>query len=211
MSGIVRKTVAVVAAAGVVLALGVAPGAANVRIDNIEMPAYARIAGPAVDGGVEEVFHDDEWAAIPFYRPPACVRPEFNLLLFFDIPAVFGCGPPTVSMSTIWRNGPGIDAAPIQVRVEGLGAVPVWFASWPELQAAIADGNLTIGELAALPSLLVGSASFYSETIHPTQAANVPFLQFVARGTLQDGRRFHVEATRSGGAGRLTHVGISFR
>lgn len=207
----IRRTITAVVTGAVVLALGTAPATANVRLDNIEMPAYARIAGPAVDGGVEEVFHDDEWAAIPFYRPPGCVRPDFDLLEFFDIPAVFGCGPPTVEMWTIWRNGPGIDNAPIQLRAEGLGAVPVWFVSWVELQTAMNDGVLTIGELAGLPSLLVGSAAFYSETIHPTQAANVPFLQFVARGTLEDGRSFQVEATRSGGAGGLTHVGITFR
>lgn len=200
----------------VLLALGTAllvvPGApANVRLDTIEMPAYARIAGPAVDGGIEEVFHDDEWAAVPFYRPTECVRPDFNLLDFFDVPAVFGCGPLTVEMWTIWRNGLGIDAAPIQLRARGLGAVPVWFVRWEDLEAALDDGTLTIGELAALPSLVVGSADFYSETIHPTQAANVPFLEFVASGALEDGRTFHVEATRSGGAGGLAHVGIRFR
>ena len=75
----------------------------------------------------------------------------------------------------------------------------------------MSDGTLTIGELAGLPSLLVGSASFYSETIHPTQAAQVPFIVFVARGTLEDGRLFHVQATRRGGAGGLTHVGITLR
>lgn len=211
MSGVALKTLVALVASAIVLALGVTSAAANVRLDGIEMPAYARIAGPAVDGGIEEVFHDDEWAAIPFYRPPECVRPDFNLLLFFDIPAVFGCNPLTVEMWTIWRNGPGIDDAPIQIRASGRGAVPVWFVSWGELEAAMADGSLMIGELVALPSLLAGTADFYSETIHPTQAANVPFLQFVARGALEDGRLFQVEATRSGGAGGLTHVGISFR
>lgn len=193
------------------LSLGTATATANVRLSGIEMPSYARIAGPQVDGGIEEVFHDDEWAAIPFYRPPSCVRPDFNLLLFFDVPAVFGCQPLTVEMWTIWENGLGIDAAPIQLRASGLGAVPVWFVRWPDLQAAMSDFTLTIDELAAIPSLLVGSADYYSETIHPTQAANVPFLQFVASGTLEDGREFHVAATRSGGAGGLTHVGITFR
>jgi hypothetical protein len=210
MSATTRTTIGIMAALVATLALGLAPASANVRFDDDVIPAYARIAAGPVTGGVEEVFHTAEWAAIPFYRPPACVPADFNLLDFFDIPRVFGCGPQTVQTSTIWRNGPGIDQAPIMAQSRGLGAVPVWFVSWPELEAAMADGELTIGELAGLPSLLVGTASFYTETLHPTQAAQVPLTVFVARGMLDDGRSFQAQATRSGGAGRLTHVRIAF-
>jgi hypothetical protein len=202
MSISTRTTIAVVAALIVTLALGLAPASANVRIDDDVVPFYARIGG--------EVYHDGAWAAIPFYRPPACIPADFNLLDFFDVPRVFGCGPQTVQTSTIWRNGPGIDAAPIMAKSRGLGAVPVWFVSLPQLQAAMADGELTIGELAGLPSRLVGTASFYTETLHPTQAAQVPLTVFVARGMLDDGRSFQAQATRSGGAGGLTHVRIAF-
>ncbi|HEX6127715.1 MAG TPA: hypothetical protein VF071_01695 [Candidatus Limnocylindria bacterium] len=190
--------------------LGSAPAAAGVRLEGFGIPAYARIAGPAVDGGIEEVYHNDQWAVIPFYRPPACVPADFNLLLFFDIPAVFACGPQSVSDATIWRHGPAQDLAPTHVQVTGLGAVPVWFVTWPELEGAMSDGSLTITELAGLPSLQTGSAALYAETIHTTQAAQVPFIATVAAGELSDGRSFRVQATRSGGAGGLTHVGISF-
>jgi hypothetical protein len=203
MSISTRTTIAVVAALIVTLALGLAPASANVRIDDDVVPFYARI-------GAGEVYHDGAWAAIPFYRPPACIPADFNLLDFFDVPRVFGCGPQTVHTSTIWRNGPGIDAAPIMAKSRGLGAVPVWFVSVPQLQAAMADGELTIGELAAIPSLLVGTASLYTETLQPTQGAQVPLIVFVAQGALEDGRSFQAQATRSGGAGRLTHVRIAF-
>jgi hypothetical protein len=206
-----RRLTVVMAALFVTTALGITPATANIRFADDLIPAYARIAAGPVTGGVEEVFHTDEWAVIPFYRPPECVPAGFNLLDFFDIPAVFGCGPQTVQTATIWRNGPGIDDAPIMAHSQGLGAMPVWFVSWPELESAIADGELTIGELADLPSLLVGTASFYTETLHPTQAAQVPLTVFVARGTLADGRIFEAQATRSGGAGRLTHVRIALR
>jgi hypothetical protein len=96
------------------------------------------------------------------------------------------------------------------VQVTGLGAVPVWFVSWPELEGAMSDGSLTISELAALPSLLTGTASKYTETIHTTQAAQVPFIATIAMGELTDGRTFRVQGTGRGGAGGLTHVGISF-
>jgi hypothetical protein len=191
--------------------VGSAPASANVRIADDLVPAYARIAAGPVTGGVEEVFHTDDWAVIPFYRPPECVPAGFNLLDFFDIPGAFFCGPQTVRTATIWRNGPGIDDAPIMAKSQGLGEMPVWFVTWPVLEVAIADGELTIGELESLPSLMVGTASFYTETLHPGQAAQVPLIVFVARGTLEDGRSFQAQATRSGGAGRLTHVRIAFR
>lgn len=50
--------------------------------------------------------------------------------------------PMTVEQFTIWKNGPETDPGPIHARSLGLGAVPVWFVAWPELEAAIADGGL---------------------------------------------------------------------
>jgi len=205
------RVLAIVGSLAMTSALGSVPASANVRIADDLVPAYARIAAGPVTGGVEEVFHTEDWAVIPFYRPPECVPAGFNLLDFFDIPGAFFCGPQTVRTATIWRNGPGIDDAPIMAKSRGLGEMPIWFVSWPELEAAIGDGELTIGELGSLPSLLIGTAGFYTETLHPSQAARVPLTVFVARGTLEDGRSFQAQATRSGGAGRVTHVRIDFR
>lgn len=198
----IRKFVLLPVIVGVLLS-GAQAAAASVRLEGGETPFYARIER-------DEIFHTDKWAVVVFYRPVACVRSAFNLLDFFDVPAAFGCGPPTVDGFQIWRNGPAIDPAPIQSKLRGLGAVPVWFVSWPELQAAIADDVLTIGEFAALPSLLVGSASFFTETLHPEQAAQNGKLAFVARGLLGDGRSFAAQASLSHAAGRITHVRIGF-
>lgn len=203
------KLVAVLASLALLLGAGAVPAAANVRIEGIAVPFYARIAGPAVSGGQLELFRTDEWAAIPFYRPPECVPADFNLLNFFDVPGAFGCNPMTITQDTIWRNGPEVDAGPIHARSFGLGAVPVWIVGWPELQGAIADGELTIGELAALPSLVVGSATFYSETLHPGSAAQVPRAVVVASGSLDDGRNFRMQGVES--SGELIHVRIEFR
>jgi hypothetical protein len=185
-----------------VLLLAAPTATANVRLTGGETPFYARI-----ESG--EIFHSDEWAVIGFYRPPACVPADFNLLALFDVPGAFACGPSTIDGFTIWRNGPETDPAPIQAEFHGLGAVPIWFVRWPDLEAAVADDVLTIGELAALPSLLVGSASFYQETLHPEQAAQVGELEFVAHGTLEDGSPFAADGVLTFAAGhRFPHVRI---
>lgn len=157
-----------------------------------DLPYYARI-----EQG--EAFHNDEWAAIIFYRPTECVPPGFNLLVFYDFENAFGCTPPTTDGFIVWDGEPG-NSNPIQIKLQGLGAVPVWFVSWPELQAAMANDYLDIGELAGLPSLMTGSASFYNETLHPTGAANNPMINFVARGELEDGQPFFVHAVLTNGA-----------
>jgi hypothetical protein len=106
----------------------------------------------------------DEWVAIAFYRNPACVRAEFNLLDFFDfanIPAIFFC-PLTVHGFEIWKNGTGNDEAPIQTKSYGNGAVPVWIVSRSDYDKALPGVTLT--ELLAMPSLMQGVATFFEET-----------------------------------------------
>ena len=151
------------------------------------MPFYA-----CIERG--EAFHTDEWAAIVFYRPSECVPDNFNLLDFYDFENAFGCTPYTTDGFTIWAGEPWV-SAPIQIQLHGLGAVPVWFVGWPEMQAAIADDILSMSELEAMPSLLTGSASFYNETLHPDGGAQVPMINYVAHGMLDDGRTFRVHAT----------------
>jgi hypothetical protein len=167
-----------------------------------DLPFYARMERGLIN-------NDGEWAAIPFYRPPECTRGDFNLLDFFDAPAAFGCNAaePYLSGFGIFPNGPF--AAPIQSRLQTVPGriMPVWFVRWPELEAAIADDNLTISELAALPSLLRGGATFYSETLHPLQVAQQPRLTTVAFGYLEDGRAFVYQQT---GNDNMLHVRIVF-
>lgn len=178
-------------AGGGVLAPG--PAAANVRVafpaDAPGPPYYARLSSAGAP-------QTDEWAAIVFYRDPSCVPPTFNLLAFFDAPRALGCEL-TVEGFEIWRNGPGIDPAPIVVNSRGLGEVPVWFVAVSELEAASADGVLTIAELAALPSLQQGHADRFHEVLHPSQAARNSKLTITAAGVLSDGRRFALQVSAS--------------
>jgi len=184
---LLRRTLAILVVVGLLLAA--APTAsANVRVEGEggNLPFYARL-------GREDIYHTDDWAAIVFYRPPTCVPADFNLLDFFDIPGAFGCTPPTTDGFSIWKHGPGLDAAPLLVELHGLGAVPVWFIRWPALQAALADDDLTIAELASLQPL-IGSASSYHETLRPTEELKTE-IELNARGALVDGRSFQFEAT----------------
>ena len=160
---------------------------AKVRAEAV-MPGYARIS-------YEDLIHTDEWAAIVFYRLPECVRDDFNLLEFYDMPTALSCADTTAGFM-IWAGEPW-ESAPIQMELHGLGAVPVWFVPWPALQAAVDDGMLNMPELEVM-SPLIGSASFYNETLHPTGGAVVPMINFVAHGTLVDGRSFQVNATGIG-------------
>lgn len=143
-------------------------------------PAYARnLPGT--------VIHTDEWAAVPFYRLPTCVPGDFNLLQFFDIPRAFGC-PLTVSGRLVTESP---EAVPRVVVTRGRD-VPVWFASWPEVEAAMGDGVLTIDELSALDSLVMGTADVYQELLRPDELVVVN-----AHGTLADGRSFRLHAKQS--------------
>jgi len=79
-----------------------------------------------------------------------------------------------------------------------MAAVPVYFVALSEYEGAIADDVLTIGELASLPSLLIGYASFLHHVIHNTnQPTNHGHETLVAHGTLEDGRRSSSATTRS--------------
>lgn len=172
-----------------------------------DMPFYARI-----ERG--EILHTDEWAVIIFYRSPGCVPADFNILDFFDFGA-FGCTPPTTDGLVIWEGEPWL-TAPIQIKLHGLGAVPVWFVSWSELETAVGDDELTINELAELPSLLVGTADFYTETLHPTGGAKVPMINYVALGYLENGTPFNVHAllvadTANPAIDKNTSVQITFK
>ena len=186
------------------------------------------------DGGVREpanppfymrleptfVPHTEDWAAIIFYREPQCVPDEFNLLDFFDPPPrPFFC-PLTVQGFNIWKNG----RTPIHSELHGLGAVPVWFIHWPELGAAMEDGELFMWELEELVSTngVKGLASFYQETlppyeIHPGEPAFergkvLGKLEIVARGTTEDGQSFQVQVSKHRIQDKMFHhVRIAFR
>jgi hypothetical protein len=175
------------------------------------MPFYAR-----VELLPPFIFNDGEWAAVVFYRDPVCVPAEFNLISVFDVPAAFNC-PHTVHGTSLW-NGAPFAGAPRHVKIEGNGAVPVWFVPWETVEdEAKADGVLTIADLAGVDELLIGSADRYTEILHPHALPEQfgggghpnPKMIISAKGQLDDGRdfRLHISWVRDA----VRSVEIDFR
>ena len=164
----------------------------------------------AITGNGGFIPHDTQWGAIPFVRSLGCVPSGQNLMVP-AIPAAFGCSL-TVEGHEHWETGPGIDIAPRQTQFMGLGAVPIVFARWAELQPATA-GGLTLAELRALPSALEGTADFYKETdilgISGPLGAGRGAYKISARGRLDDGRSFRLHVDEV--LGELRVVEIEFR
>lgn len=186
-------------------------------------PAYSQVQRTS---GPEQFFvpHTDEWAAIPFLRETSCIPGDFDLLDFADFTPAWIGGPPrpfvcplTVEGFALYRNGPPpVDQAPILSQFREVAEVEIWFASWPELHAAAADGDLTVVELLALPSLRIGYADFYRETTQPgverPQGPGNGKIEINASGHLADGTAFGLQVREQGedGVSLLRHVRIEF-
>jgi hypothetical protein len=154
-----------------------------------------------------EYYRGGDWVAVAFMRDPACIPPGFNLLDAYDVPAALGCAP-TIHGFEVWAHPQ--DIAPVEIRGSGLGAVPIYFVSWTELQAEVSDRVLTIGELKALPSLKIGFASFFTVGIRPGFQQTLPGIEMSARGILQNGRQFEFQASGGGRPFEMKHVKIVF-
>ena len=152
--------------------------------ENEPLPFYASVLVHIFPGN-----RDATWAGVSFVRPPSCVPADFNLLDFFDIPGAFGCEPMTVENFTI-RKDPFLPP-PFQFVLHGLGDVPVWLVDADDMEAAISDGVLTIGELETIPSLVKGHASTYNEMVQPSPREPRQ-VTLTASGTLDDGRAFYI-------------------
>ncbi len=187
----------------------------------VSTPAQAQIHLRVPDDGQPPVYavlahgflpHTDEWAVVVFYRSPECIPDDFNLLDFLDFSgSPFLCDL-HIEGRTTWVSLD--DPYPAAQFFRGTGSVPVWFVRWPELQGAVADDVLTIGELAALPSLIVGSASFFLESIrNDTRGQRGGNEALVASGTLTDGRTFFFEMTEKfrDGVHLYPHITVQFR
>lgn len=161
------------------------------------MPFYAR-----VELLPPYIFNDGEWAAIVFYRDPACPQMTgFNLISVFDFANAFGC-PHTVHGTSLW-HGEMFNGAPKVIQIRGNGAVPVWFVPWDAVKdQARPDGVLTREDLLAVEGRLVGYADRYAETLqpHPDPAIGGgghpnPKMIVDAQGQLEDGRPFRLHIT----------------
>jgi hypothetical protein len=125
-------------------------------------PVYANFAANFMPS-------DNGTLAIAFYRDPSCIPTGFNLLTQLDVPGAFACE--LTVEGRVWWHDPATDPFPFQIRLWGLGAVPIYFVDEAELAAAAQDGVLTIGELQALPSLLIGIAEIFEQVIHNSNQA----------------------------------------
>jgi hypothetical protein len=128
-------------------------------------PIYAQFGRDPVNGALV-ILHDEDWAVIPFYRDPACVPADFNLVELVDVPRCWDC-PLRVAAFEIWPVGFLAAPQPIVVRswgpAGGYDFVALYIVRFKELLDATDDGVLTIGELQALSSAKLGRATFFEE------------------------------------------------
>lgn len=185
---------------------------APAALPSVQFAVPAESPGPpfySISGNGGFVPHDGAWAAVPFLRSPDCVPPTQDLLVVVG-PAAFACAL-TVEGHEHWQHGPGIDPAPRQTQLRGLGAVPIAFARWPEIQAAM-SGGLTLDELTALPSFILGHASFYKETdilgVSGPHGPGRGSYKISASGNLEDARPFSLHVNEV--LGQLRVVRIEF-
>ena len=225
-NGIERKRRAspfVVGAAGALTACVLLEAAFSAEV-RIPFPSSQDPGGPVyttLERGL--ALRDGPVAAVLFYRDPACVPENFNLLDGQDLvgfpenPRAFAC-PSTVDGFAIWNRGPLLDLAPRQVFTRGTGAVPVWFVQWAELEGAMSDGTLLIAELRGLPSLQAGYAIQFdeyrilSEILDPSEQVTTLAWDGVSNGALssaQSLRKFEFSYNLS--RGRVRDVRIRFQ
>jgi hypothetical protein len=150
------------------------------RVESPMFPFYARAEPPADVGGF--AYHDDNWAAIVFYRDPSCIPTDFNLFQFYDFNFgdVFGC--------TSLVDGFSLHVEPDGVtppKVSNLSgtAVAIWFVPWDEeFQQAVEAEALTVSQLENMDGLVKGVATHFRETLGSVEFHPVPKINITARG-----------------------------
>jgi hypothetical protein len=178
-------------------AAGPAASAAGVRVvrfpeEDPGPPLYARVT-PLLN----QIFVADGMVAIPFYRDPACVPLDTDLLEHIHPPGEHGPGsfacPLLVSgFYTVERDAP-LGTFPLRAVVSG--PAQVWFVPQSEFDAAASGGVLTMAELMALAPLR-GTASTFNEMLAPRLENH--HLVITSRGTLADGRTFQFNVNHRG-------------
>ena len=105
-----------------------------------------------------------------------------------------------------------VELLPPDGAFDRLGAVPIWFVNTAELATALQDDILTIGELMSLPSLRIGSATFFELTQQPgllRRGLGTGKIQLNATGTLLGGGSFEFRMRKMGdGENVLRHIKI---
>ena len=192
------------------VAFGRSPDVTRLSVpdENPNGPFYSMIGISPLTGDLR-LPHTDEWGAVPLVRDISCIPQDFNLLSVFDFTPAFPGGPPrpfvcpsTLGGHLVIKDFGTPDQKLIQSQLHGLDEVTIVFASWADLSAAIADDVLTLPELLALPSAVIGAADFYKETVvtGSLEPRAVAF-RLVARGTLPDGTSFRLQYVDQGPGG----------
>jgi len=160
-----------------------------VPVESPGIPAYMRLADyrflPA----------NDQWTVLVFYRDPACIPTDFNLLEFTHFPGPAGLGAfacPLVVEGYDMRFA-SLDPTqpPEYMRMFNRSPQqPVWFVASAEFDALFERGYLHIDEIAAMPSLVRGSAWKFDEQLYPAVSNPEPAITMSARGRLETGQRF---------------------
>lgn len=166
----------------------------NIPEDDPGPPFYARVT-PIMN----EFFHSNGWLAIPFYREPDCIPPDFDLLGLYHFssesdPGAFGCPLLLEGVAYIEPDAPP-NSFPKHVTMQGLGAVPVWFVPMERFEPAVADEELTLAELKALDPQF-GTATSFKEELRPR--AEDHNIDIASEGTLNDGRSFRFNLLHTG-------------
>ncbi len=156
-------------------------------------PAYARIESVWPTG----IPADENYGAIYFYfNDPAGTTPtDFNLLDFFDLrlfdPKFRAAQGLELAVDAVAWFVPGVFAP--WFSIDTGGPVEMWFITRQQVDAVVADGVLTIGELEALtPPPLKGHTKKFCEELRPFPGVT-NFLNTFAKGELEDGRKFKFE------------------
>ena len=82
----------------------------------LDPPFYANFAANFMPS-------DDGIVGIAFYRQPSCIPADYNLLVRFAGPSAFSCE--LTVRGKRWWHDPATDPFPFQIRIWGLGAVPI--------------------------------------------------------------------------------------
>lgn len=165
------------------------------------IPAYARL-----NPELNQFFHNGEWLAIPFYRAPAAIPADFNLLNFFHFPSEFGPGAfhtPILTSGFYFIEDGALPGTFPSLSMSTGNAVPFWFVKWADFQAAMADGPVTIGDVMAMHPLK-GTATKFNETLKPRMDDHLVVIS--ANGQLEDGRRFSFHVTHVGDKTRAIRI-----
>jgi hypothetical protein len=168
-------------------------GRLDVPVESPGVPAYVRLENLGVGWLAPR---NDKWTALVFYRDPECIPPNFDLGQFFDFPGpggpgAYGCPSLTEGFYLYLGRTPDPTTPPNYSLLRNVTpALPIWFVGSAELDRLLARGGFTIGELAALPSLVRGRGWHFEEKLYPGGVNPEPGITMSARGRLETGGQF---------------------